>query len=156
MKLITNGGEKDMSFKKLSIGVALLAAISFLNPVMAKDNIFGGVDIDDTYSKAPASLPTEMKAPTDVKSIIIPTSEDGAATQSMNSSLNSIDAATVELRKKLTTVQQEYNEVDKNYKMVKYERKQLKKEVNRTKSRIRSLEKSKKSINKALNNTVAK
>ena len=128
-------------------GIVLVAAMGLISPAMSEDNIFGDLNV-----KAPDS--TEMTTTVKVEQpvVIRGTSQmnqtESLTTQSLQSSIASIEAAQGDLRSKLETAQANYNSADQEYIRIKQERAALRKIVRQTNSRIKSLEKTKQKVQK--------
>ena len=69
--------------------------------------------------------------------------QESLTTQSLQSTISSLEAAQADLRSKLETAKSNYTAVCQEYDRIKQERAALKKIVNKTNSRIKSLERTK-------------
>jgi len=133
----------------LSLGLIACSMCCLALPAMSDDNIFSGVSASAPKN---SDLKTTVKVeePVNIRGTSQMTQHETLTTQSLQSSISSLEAAQADLRTKLETAQANYNAVDKEYKRIKQERSALKKIVNKTKSRIKTLERNTKSIRKAI------
>lgn len=135
--------------KSLLAGIVLVAAIGLINPAMSEDNIFG-----DLNAKAPDSseLTTTVKVeqPVTIRGTSQMNATESLTTQSLQSSISSIEAAQNDLRSKLETAQSNFNAADQEFKRVKQERAALRKIVRQTNSRIKTLERTKTKVQKTI------
>ena len=132
-----------------TICLVAVATAGLMSPAMSEDNIFG-----DLNAKAPATTDLTTTVKVDQPVVIRGTSQmnkdENLTTQSLQSSIASIEAAQNDLRAKLETAQTNYNSADQEYLRVKQERAALRKIVRQTNSRIKSLERTKKNVQKAI------
>ena len=135
----------------LTAGVIAIGALGLIAPAMCEDNIFGNLD-----AQAPAttdlSTATTVKVeqPVVIRGISQMNQTENLTTQSLQSSISSIEAAQNDLRSKLETAQANYNSADQEFQRVKQERAALRKIVRQTNSRIKSLERTKNRVQKAI------
>ena len=130
-------------------GIVAIAAIGLVNPAMSEDNIFGDLNV-----QAPASTDLTTTVKVDQPVVIRGTQQmnqtESLTTQSLQSSITSMEAAQSDLRSKLETAQSNYNNADQEYKRVKQERAALRKIVRQTNSRIKTLERTKQKVQKTM------
>lgn len=135
----------------LTAGIVAIGALGLIAPAMCEDNIFGNLD-------TPAPKTTDLSNATTVKveqPIVIRgttqmNQDESLTTQSLQSSITSIEAAQGDLRAKLETAQANYNAADQEFKRIKQERSALRKIVRQTNSRIKSLERTKTRVQKTI------
>ena len=133
----------------LTASIIAVAAFGLMSPAMSEDNIFG-----DLNSTAPATtdLTTTVKVeqPVVIRGTQQMNQTESLTTQSLQSSITSIEAAQNDLRSKMETAQANFNTADQEYQRVKQERAALRKIVRQTNSRIKSLERTKKRVQKTI------
>ncbi len=135
----------------LLAGVIAIGAMGLVSPAFCEDNIFGNID-----AKAPSttdlsnSTTVKVEQPVVIRGISQMNQTESLTTQSLQSSISSIEAAQNDLRAKLETAQANYNAADQEFKRVKQERSALRKIVRQTNSRIKSLERTKTRVQKAI------
>ncbi|MCR4880860.1 MAG: hypothetical protein K6A44_02795 [bacterium] len=133
----------------LTAGVIAIAAVGLMSPAMSEDNIFG-----DLNTQAPATTDLTTTVKVDQPVVIRGTQQmnqtETLTTQSLQSSITSLEAAQNDLRTKLETAQSNFNVADQEFKRVKQERAALRKIVRQTNSRIKSLERAKKRVQKTI------
>ena len=136
--------------KKTNLFLAgFVCAVLMVTPAFCEDNIFG--DLTTTPPSTSEVQPTiKVDEPVAIRGTSQMTQQENLTTQSLHSTISSIESAQADLKTKLDTAQSNYNAVDQEYQRVKKERAALKKIVNQTKSRISSLEKSKTKVRKAI------
>lgn len=132
-----------------TLSVVAIAACGLINPAMSEDNIFG-----DLNTKAPSTTDLTTTVKVEQPVVIRGTSQmnqtENLTNQSLQNSINSIEAAQSDLRTKLETAQSNYNAADQEFKRVKQERAALKKIVRQTNSRIKKLERAKENLQKTM------
>ncbi len=135
----------------LTASIIAIGAFGLVAPAICEDNIFGNID-----AQAPAttdlSNATTVKVdqPVVIRGISQMNQNETLTTQSLQSSIASIEAAQNDLRAKLETAQANYNAADQEFKRVKQERAALRKIVRQTNSRIKSLERTKNRVQKTI------
>ena len=139
-------------------GILTLCAIACIAglvavPAIAEDNIFG--DLSTAPSGTTVQTPTvKVEQPVVIRGTSQMNQSESLTTQSLQSTISSLEAAQTDLRTKLETATNNFNAVDQEYQRVKQERNALKKIVKKTNSRIKSLERTKKNIQKAIQSDI--
>ena len=134
----------------LSCGFIACAACVLATPAMADDNIFG----DLTTTPPPSSTEIQTKNVV-TQTISVPGAsqmqkQETLTTQSLQTSISSLEAAQTDLRSKLETAKSNYAAVSQEYNRVKQERAALKKIVKQTEKRIKTIEKTKKRVQQTI------
>ncbi len=135
----------------LTVGFMICAVCGLSTPALSEDNIFG--ELTTTPPPATTDVQTQtvkVEQPIVVRGSSQMSKQESLTTQSLQTSISSLEAAQAELRTKLETAKSNYTAVNQEYARVKQERAALKKIVNKTNSRIKSLEKTKKKIQKTI------
>lgn len=133
----------------LTAGIIAVGALGLVAPAMCEDNIFGNID-----AKAPATTDlsnattVKVEQPVVIRGASQMNQDENLTTQSLQSSISSIETAQGELRAKLETAQTNYKAADEEFQRIKQERAALRKIVRQTNSRIKSLERTKNKVQK--------
>ena len=134
-----------------TMGVVACAACLISVPALADDNIFG--NLTSTTPPATTEVKTEtikVEQPLVIRGTTQMNKQESLTTQSLQTSISSLEAAQADLRTKLETARSNYNTVDQEYVRIKQERAALKKIVKSTEKRIKTIERTKEKIQKSI------
>lgn len=140
-----------MKKTSLFMGMIACAACLVATPALCDDNIFGSL----TTTPPPATTEVQTKTVKVEEPVVIRGSsqmnkQESLTTQSLQTSISSLEAAQTDLRTKLETAKSNYATVNQEYVRVKQERAALKKIVRTTESRIKTIDRTKVKIQKTM------
>jgi len=133
-----------------TMGLIACAACAISTPAYSDDDIFGNLT---TTAPATTEVKTEtikVEQPLVIRGTTQMNKQESLTTQSLQTSISSLEAAQTDLRTKLETAKSNYSAVDQEYIRIKQERAALKKIVKSTEKRIKNIEKTKEKIQKSI------
>lgn len=134
-----------------TMGIIACAACAISTPAFCDDNIFG--NLTSTQPPKTTEVKTEtvkVEQPLVIRGTTQMNKQESLTTQSLQTSISSLEAAQTDLRTKLETAKSNYNAVDQEYIRIKQERAALKKIVKTTEKRIKSIERTKQKIQESI------
>ena len=133
-----------------SVGVIACAACMIGAPAFADDNIFGNLTTTAPSTTEVKTETIKVEQPLVIRGTTQMNKQESLTTQSLQTSISSLEAAQADLRTKLETAKSNYNAVDQEYIRVKQERAALKKIVKSTEKRIKNIDRTKEKIQKSI------
>ena len=134
----------------LTMSIIACAFCTISNPAFSEDNIFGNLTTTVPSTSEVKTETIKVEQPLVIRGTTQMNKQESLTTQSLQTSISSLEAAQADLRTKLETARSNYNTVDQEYVRIKQERAALKKIVKNTEKRIKTIERTKEKIQKSI------